>query len=103
MLWVVHCLDRAGVLDLRQAVRQEHSARLRSGVVEPVLYGVLVAADGHTPVGSLIVLRAPDRETVERYVADDPFTTNGIWQQVTVTAFVESANSPVSIVEKKSQ
>ncbi len=103
MLWVVHCLDAPDVLPLRHASRAEHSARLRSGLVDPVLYGPLVQPDGSTPTGSLILLRAPDVATVESYVAEDPFRTKGIWRQVAVSGFVESANSPARIAQREAR
>jgi len=102
MLWVVHCLDGPDAARLRPAARAEHSARLRSGLVDPVLYGMLTD-DAGEPVGSLIVLRAPDRETVRRYVDEDPFTVTGVWRHTTVTAFVESTNSPARIEERETR
>ncbi|MFI9648077.1 YciI family protein [Streptomyces sp. NPDC052040] len=102
MLWAVHCLDADDVLEIRQEARAEHSAGLRSGIVEPVFYGMLTSDDGDRPVGSLILMRAEDRETVERYVAQDPFMVKGVWRQVTVTAFAESSNSPAQLTDTSS-
>ncbi|GHE14452.1 YciI family protein [Streptomyces alanosinicus] len=102
MLWAVHCLDADDVLEIRRENRAEHSARLRSGIVDPVCYGMLVSDDGGHPVGSLILVRAEDRETVERYVAQDPFMIKGVWRQVTVGAFTESENSPARLTDTSS-
>ncbi|MFD7657446.1 YciI family protein [Actinosynnema sp. NPDC059797] len=93
-LWVVHCLDAPGAAAARELARPAHSARLRASTTRPACYGPLVGEDGRTPVGSLIVLWAADRAEVERWVAEDPFTTAGVWGEVRVHAFAQSANSP---------
>lgn len=95
-LWAVHCVDAPDVTELRQKLRAPHSQWLRDGVPVPVLYGPLT--DGHgRATGSLIVVAAPDRATVEHHFTNDPFRTGGVWQEVFIDAFTPSERSPVQL------
>lgn len=91
MLWSIYCLDKPNVDALRAEVRKDHSRHLNSGALPIVLKGPLVADDGKTSVGSLIVVEAEDRAAVETFVHDDPFSRHGIWGDVAIRAFVNSA------------
>ncbi|MFD0021847.1 YciI family protein [Streptomyces sp. NPDC058382] len=97
MLWAIHCLDAPGTAELRAAQRPAHSARLRAANVRPVLYGPLVAEDGTTAVGSLIVVEAADREQVAEFATGDPFAVSGVWERIEIQAFAPSERSPVRI------
>lgn len=93
-LWAVYCRDEPDAAERRRAAREAHSTRLRSAALRPVLYGPLVADDQKTPIGSFILFEAETREHVERFIAEDPFTINQVWQTVHIDAFVPSRNSP---------
>lgn len=97
MLWVIHCLDKPDAAERRRAARTAHSARLTCGVVKPVLYGPLLASDGSTPIGSLIVVEAAEREQVKRFIAEDPFVKADVWKEIHIHGFLESAKSPSKI------
>jgi Uncharacterized protein conserved in bacteria len=91
MLFVIHALDKAGALDKRLANYDAHKAFLAdtSGYgVRIVMSGPLVADDGTTMIGSLFIIEAPDRETVERFNKADPFYNAGIWERITITGFI---------------
>ena len=49
--------------------------------------GPLVADDGKGSVGSLMVIEAPDRATVEKFNRADPFHKNGVWAKVEIQRF----------------
>lgn len=97
MYWVIHCLDAPDALALRAQHRAAHSAHLTSGSVRAVLAGPLLAGDGLGPEGSLLVLAAEQREDVERWLADDPFTVAGVWRQVSLHGFTPSSKTPVAV------
>jgi uncharacterized protein YciI len=91
MLFVIHAVDRAGALPVRLAHYDAHKAFLAdtSGHgVRIVMSGPLVADDGASMIGSLFLIEAPDRATVERFNAVDPFRAVGIWERVTITGFI---------------
>lgn len=91
MLFVIHARDRADALPTRLAHYDAHKAFLSDTSphgVTIVMSGPLVADDGKTAVGSLLVVEAPDRATVERFNAADPFHAAGIWETVAITGFL---------------
>jgi uncharacterized protein YciI len=91
MLFVIHALDKPGALDARLANYDAHKAFLADTSalnVKIVMSGPLVADDGSTMIGSLFVVEASDRATVERFNAADPFHAAGIWDRITITGFI---------------
>jgi len=91
MLFVIHALDKPGALDARLANYDAHKAFLSDTAalnVKIVMSGPLVADDGSTMIGSLFVVEAADRATVERFNAADPFHSAGIWDRVSITGFI---------------
>lgn len=90
-LFVIHALDRDGALGLRLAHYDAHKAFLADPSpygVTIVMSGPLVADDGTTMIGSLFVVEAADRATVEAFNRADPFHHAGIWQRVTIKGFI---------------
>lgn len=91
MLFVIHALDHAGALSVRQANYDAHKAFLSDTSafgVRIVMSGPLVADDGETMIGSLFLIEAPDRAAVEAFHHADPFFAAGIWEKGSITAFL---------------
>ena len=91
MLFVIRAKDKAGALPVRQANYDAHKAFLADTSaygVRIVMSGPLVADDGASMVGSLFVVEAADRVTVERFNQADPFHAAGIWQNVSIDGFL---------------
>lgn len=91
MLFIIHALDKPGALETRLGNYDAHKAFLaKCGDlgVKMVMSGPLVADDGTSMVGSFLLMDAPDRGSVERFNAADPFYKAGIWNNVTITAFL---------------
>lgn len=86
MLFAVHCLDAAGAMPKRRARHAEHKAYLASAEVRLVVAGPLLNRDGEM-AGSLFVVEASSRETVEAFNQKDPFAVHGIWERIVVMAF----------------
>lgn len=91
MLFVIHALDRAGALPVRQANYDAHKAFLSDTSphgISIVMSGPLTADDGATMIGSLFLVEAPGRTEVEKFHHADPFFAAGIWEKVSITAFL---------------
>jgi uncharacterized protein YciI len=87
MLYVFHMIDRAGAAELRQRIRPEHKAYL-AGVAERIAFaGPLVADDGQTMLGSLLVIDFADRDAALAWLRDEPFTRAGVYGSTQVHAF----------------
>jgi uncharacterized protein YciI len=92
MFFVLHALDKAGALDIRQANYEAHKAFLAdtsAHKVSMIMSGPLVADDGKTMIGSLMILEAADRAAVEAFNRADPFYAAGIWENVNISAFIK--------------
>jgi uncharacterized protein len=90
-MYILHAKDRPGVLQRRLDFYAAHRAFLEeqheAGPVFVMMSGPLQTDDGESMTGSLLLLEAPDREAVERFVAEDPFTREGIWGKVDISRF----------------
>ncbi|HMF20890.1 MAG TPA: YciI family protein [Pseudolabrys sp.] len=90
MLFSVFTLDNPDAADKRKAIHSDHVAHLRSAKdygVAITVGGPLVSDDGVSPIGSLMVLEAPDRATAEKFNRADPFHKNGVWGKVEIRRF----------------
>jgi len=90
MYFVFHAFDGPEGARLRAENYFGHNAHLDSAAEQNVkitVAGPLLADDGTTPVGSMIVIEAPDRPTAEAFFHKDPFYRVGLWADSTVTAF----------------
>ena len=91
MLFAVHALDPPDGLKNRLAHLEAHRAHLPTAGdydVTLVMSGPLVADDGETMIGSLLIVEAPDRAAVERFNRADPYAKSGVWAQVAITRFL---------------
>ena len=100
MLFVVHALDKKDILPTRAKHYRAHRIYLdhaEEHAVEVVTADILVADDGETPVGSIIIVDAADRATVEAFTRSDPYHVNGVWERVAIHRLHASAvNNPVA-------
>jgi len=69
--------DQTGTAELREQMRGEHIAYRKSLGESMLLAGPLLDDTG-TPVGSVIILAATDREEAERAARQDPFVREGL-------------------------
>ena len=91
MLFAIHALDPPDGLKNRLAHLEAHRAHLPTAGeygVALVMSGPLVADDGETMIGSLLIVEAPDRAAVERFNRADPYAKAGVWAQVAITRFL---------------
>ncbi len=79
--------DRPGSLALRQRIRPSHRAYLRS----PGLHTVRVLLAGPTAHeangqmnGTVLIVESSSAAAVERFIADDPYSRAGLFEQVVI-------------------
>jgi uncharacterized protein YciI len=89
MHFIIHCLDRAGALQTRLDHYDDHKAYLASTPVKIVVSGPLLADDGETMIGSLFLIEADDRATVDGFHRADPFFRAGVWEKVEIHPFLK--------------
>jgi uncharacterized protein len=90
MLFVIHAIDRPGALADRLSHYDAHKTFLGEAAshgVTIVMSGPLMDDAGAAMIGSMLLVEAPDRASVERFNQADPFHAAGIWETVTITRF----------------
>ncbi len=87
MLFAIHMLDRPGSAELRSATSSAHRDFVGRHLDVMYLGGPLLADDGETTIGSLIVMDFPDRESAVAFIAEEPYNRAGLFESVTVRAF----------------
>ena len=80
--------DDNGALGRRMAAREDHLAGIRKLKEQGHLVagGAILDDDGNM-IGSTVILDFPDRESVEKCVAEDPYTKGDVWRDVTIRPF----------------
>ena len=98
MLFVIHALDKSGGLATRAKFYRAHRIHLDEAGkydVDVVTAGTLLAEDGETPVGSVFVIDAKDRPTVEAFARSDPYHLNGVWGTVNIHGYNKKRGTPI--------
>ena len=87
MLYAFHLIDKPGTQATRQEIRPRHKEYLGGKAGQIAFAGPLLADDGQTMVGSLLVIEFPSREAAQAWIADEPFTRAGLYAATSVYAF----------------
>lgn len=74
----------AGKPELRDQTRPAHIAYLEANAGRLLAAGAKLTDDGKTTTGGIMILDTDDRAEAERFIAEDPFTTSGVFSQVQV-------------------
>src|SRR5665213_2931552 len=86
MIWAIWSRDVEGSAEIRARVREKHKAFMSASRLKVVFAGPLISDAGTAPEGTLRVVEADDRATVEAFVANDPFNQAGVWRSTQITA-----------------
>ena len=84
MLYIIYQEDRPDGQAIRAATREAHLAYLERHRSIVVLGGALLAEDGKTRTGSVLIVNLPDRKSAEAFSADEPFRRAGLFQTVKI-------------------
>lgn len=87
MLYVFMLMDKAGASEVRARVRPVHKAYLAQVQDRIAFAGPLLADDGATMVGSLLVIDFPDREAAVAWLSAEPFVLAGLFSMTAIHAF----------------
>ena len=84
MPYAIITQDKADSLDLRNQVRAEHLAYLTEHLDKILAGGALIDDDGSGGNGGIIIVDTDDRAEAEAFIANDPFSKAGLFENVTV-------------------
>jgi uncharacterized protein YciI len=85
MLYIIYQIDKPGAADVRAAHREAHFAYLEAHEDMLVLGGAMLADDGATRTGSVLIINVPDREAAEQFSANEPFRQAGLFARVEIS------------------
>ncbi len=85
--FVIMCIDKPGVEEKRKQAMKAHIEYLSSNPIKIVLSGPLMSDDGEHIVGSLFLVEADGRASVEKFQQGDPLLEADLWQSVEVRVF----------------
>lgn len=87
MLFTFYNLDKPGSAALRAEHRPRHKEYLAAVADRIAFAGPLLAEDGDTMIGSLLVIDFPDRAAAQAWAAAEPFVRAGLYASVEIRAF----------------
>ena len=85
MLYIIYQEDRQDGAAIRAAVRDEHFAYLDRHEDILVLGGALLAEDGATRTGSVLIVNVADRAAAEAFSENEPFRKAGLFSSVKIS------------------
>ena len=71
---------------LRLATRAQHLQYIEAALDKILVAGPLLDDDG-APIGSMLLMRFPDRKAAVAFAAADPYALAGLFASVAVTAW----------------
>lgn len=96
--FAVWATDRGGMDAVRSRVREEHRQRLRTAAtqgIEVMHGGPTLGADAQRMNGTLLIVKAPTLETVQRFIDGDPYVREGVYESVLIRPWAWSLGRPV--------
>ena len=85
MLYIIYQEDRPDGAPVRAANREAHFAYLEQHRDIVVLGGALLADDGTSRTGSVLIVNVTDRAAAEALSRDEPFRKAGLFKSVAIT------------------
>ena len=99
MLFVIHATDKKDGMATRAKFYRAHRIHLDQAEkhdVSVVTAGTLVADDGETPVGSIVVVDAKSRAAADAFTRSDPYHVNGVWERVDIHRYNKKRGTAIA-------
>jgi len=81
--FVIRAYDGAGKLPRRMEVRPRHFENMERMKEHVVCAGGLLDEEGQM-IGSMLVMEFESREQVDKYLADEPYVVEHVWERIEV-------------------
>ena len=85
MPYAIQTKDKAGSAHVRAQARPAHLEYLTANQHKLLAAGALIDDDGTGGHGGILIVDTDDRAEAERFIAEDPFTKEVLFEQVTIT------------------
>lgn len=95
MYYVFYALDKEDSINLRRATKSAHSLYLdtATGPVEVLMSGPTLDRDGQEN-GSVMILRAPDEQSIRAFFAREPYHLAGLYAATTLSPWLWKRGNP---------
>lgn len=84
MHFAIVCTDKPESAALRKENRPAHLDYLKRYESQILAAGPLLADDGETPAGSLLLMEFPDIDAAHSFADGDPYNQAGLFKTVTI-------------------
>lgn len=95
MLFMVAAFDKPGMLETRRRLRKAHLAYIEA-LGSRIKVGGAMLNDDEQPLGSLLVMDAKDRASIEALVDADPFAKAGVFERIEIRPWRASVGAWVT-------
>ena len=83
MQFLVKAYDGPDMLEKRMAVRPRHLEGMKALGRQIIAAGGLLDEDGKMK-GSALVMEFPDRDALDKYLENEPYVIDGVWQKIDI-------------------
>ena len=83
MQFLVKAYDGPDMLEKRMAVRPRHLEGMKALGRQIIAAGGLLDEDGKMK-GSALVTEFPDRDALDKYLENEPYVIEGVWQKIDI-------------------
>ena len=83
-MFVVHCKDKPGAMQIRLDNRAAHLAFLQSYPANVVMAGPVLTDDRQAMIGSVLIVDFADRAALDAFLDNDPYGKAGLFDSITV-------------------
>ena len=83
MQFLVKAYDGPDMLEKRMAVRPRHLEGMKALGRQIIVAGGLLDEDGKMK-GSALVMEFPDRDALDKYLENEPYVIEGVWQKIDI-------------------
>ena len=83
MQFLVKAYDGPDMLEKRMAVRPRHLEGMKALGRQIIAAGGLLDEDGKMK-GSALVMEFPDRDALDKYLENEPYVIEGVWQKIDI-------------------
>lgn len=93
MQFVIHAYDKADGLETRLANRPDHVDYVKARGPKLLIAAPLIADDGETPKGTLLIIEAENMAEAKAFAEDDPYAKAGLFKEVRIDNLTITMNN----------
>lgn len=83
MQFLIKAYDGPNMLEKRMAVRPRHLEGMKALGRQIIVAGGLLDESGKMK-GSALVMEFPDRDALDKYLENEPYVIEGVWQKIDI-------------------